>query len=152
MWLKLDLYLRYCKEDLITPHYWSCSVLYILTNQIMTISAVLTFRSEYTTCLRWHENVTTKQLSSSSKYCISFETCIWLVEIMTHYANTKFIWTQTVMGGYQILYAIAKIEVRLSIIQKGQRVTGTCICTQINSCVTLTCIINVYKYTLNIEQ
>ena len=102
-----NLYFGYRIEDLITPHYWSWSVLYILTNQIMTISAVLTFRSEYTTCLRWHENVTTKQLSSSSKYCISFETCIWLVEIMTHYANTKFIWTQTVMGGYQILYAIA---------------------------------------------
>ena len=28
-----SLYKRYCIEDLITPHYWLCSVLIILTNQ-----------------------------------------------------------------------------------------------------------------------
>ena len=61
------------------PNYWSCSVQIILINQIRVfyasegISEVLTFWSEYTTCPRWHENVTTKQLSSSSKYSTSFE-------------------------------------------------------------------------------
>ena len=33
IWLKSDLYVRYRREDLITPHYWSCSVIIILTNQ-----------------------------------------------------------------------------------------------------------------------
>ena len=36
IWLKSDLYLRYRIEDLITPDYWSCSVLIILTNQSVT--------------------------------------------------------------------------------------------------------------------
>ena len=34
--IKSDLYLRYRIEDLITPHYRSCLVLIILTDQIMT--------------------------------------------------------------------------------------------------------------------
>ena len=37
IWLKSDLYLRYSIEDLITPHYWSCSVLIILTNQSLLL-------------------------------------------------------------------------------------------------------------------
>ena len=37
IWLKSDLYLRYHIEDLITPDYWSCSVLKILTNQWVTL-------------------------------------------------------------------------------------------------------------------
>ena len=37
IWLKSDLYLRYRIEVLITPHYWSCSVLIILTNKIVNI-------------------------------------------------------------------------------------------------------------------
>ena len=36
IWLKSDLFLRYRIEDLITPDYWSCSVLIILTNQLVT--------------------------------------------------------------------------------------------------------------------
>ena len=36
IWLKSDLYLRYRIEDLITPDYWSCSMLIILTNQSVT--------------------------------------------------------------------------------------------------------------------
>ena len=36
IWLKSDLYLRYRIEDLITPHYWSCSLLVILTNHTVT--------------------------------------------------------------------------------------------------------------------
>ena len=46
IWLKSDLYLRYRIEVLIyiTPHYWSCSVLIILTNKIVnSISKALTF-------------------------------------------------------------------------------------------------------------
>ena len=37
IWLKSDLYLRYRIEDLITPHYWSCLVLIILTNQSLLL-------------------------------------------------------------------------------------------------------------------
>ena len=41
------------------------------------------------------------------KYCIA---SIWLVEIMMQYINykvdTKFTWTQSVMGSFQMLYAI----------------------------------------------
>ena len=37
IWLKSDLYLRYRIEDLINPHYWSCSVLIILTNQLLLL-------------------------------------------------------------------------------------------------------------------
>ena len=39
IWLKSDLYLRHRIEVLIyiTPHYWSCSVLIILTNKIVNI-------------------------------------------------------------------------------------------------------------------
>ena len=35
IWLNSDLYVRYRLEDLILPHYWSCSVLIILTNQLL---------------------------------------------------------------------------------------------------------------------
>ena len=35
--LKSDLYLGYWIEDVITPHYWSCSVLIILTNQSLLL-------------------------------------------------------------------------------------------------------------------
>ena len=37
IWLKSDIYLRYRIEDLITPHYWSCSVLIILTNELLLL-------------------------------------------------------------------------------------------------------------------
>ena len=37
MWIKSDLYLCYRTEDLITPQYWSCSVLFILTNQSLLL-------------------------------------------------------------------------------------------------------------------
>ena len=52
VWKRSEFYLRYHTVDLITPRYWSCSVLIILTNQIVTsiqlpdISEVLNFRSE----------------------------------------------------------------------------------------------------------
>ena len=52
VWKRSEFYLRYHTVDLITPRYWSCSVLIVLTNQIVTsfrlpdISEVLTFRSE----------------------------------------------------------------------------------------------------------
>ena len=37
IWLKSDLYLLYHKEDLITPLYWSCSVLIILPNKSLLL-------------------------------------------------------------------------------------------------------------------
>ena len=52
VWLRSEFYLHYHTVDLIIPRYWSCSVLIILTNQIVTsfqlpdISEVLTCRSE----------------------------------------------------------------------------------------------------------
>ena len=63
---------------------------------------------------RWHENVTTKLLSLSSKYCTAFEICYLIGQnhdtICKYKVHTKFTWT---MESYQILYAIAKIEVWL---------------------------------------
>ena len=44
IWLKSDLHLRYRIVDLITPHYWSCSVLITLTNQIVTLMRLKVFR------------------------------------------------------------------------------------------------------------
>ena len=44
IWLKLDLYLHNRIENLITPRYWSCSVLIILTNQIVTFMWLKVFR------------------------------------------------------------------------------------------------------------
>ena len=40
---------------------------------------------------------------------------IQLVQIMVKYANTKFTWIQSVMGSYQILYAIAQNRGRTSL-------------------------------------
>ena len=43
VWLKSNVYFRYRIEDLITPHYWSCSALIILANQIVTFMRVKVF-------------------------------------------------------------------------------------------------------------
>ena len=102
----------YRMEDLITPHNWSCSVLIILTNPTEihvseSISEVLTFgpfKSGRTTCWRWLENVNYIIFKNTA---ISLNYAIWLIKIMTQYPNykvyTKFTWTRSVMGSYQIL-------------------------------------------------
>ena len=69
-----DLYLHYRDEDLITPHYWSCSVPIILTKKSLLC--------------RLNDFVIFKNTPLRLKYAI------WLVEIMTYaniYAKTKFI-------------------------------------------------------------
>ena len=67
IWLKSDLYLRYRIEDLITPDYWSCSVLIILTNHSVTHNV---------TESRLNDFVIFKNNALRLKYAI------WLVEIM----------------------------------------------------------------------
>ena len=63
-----------------------------------------TFWSEQTTCQMWHENVTTKRLSSSSKYCTAFERCSLIDRnsdaICKYKVHTMFTWTRSVMGSY----------------------------------------------------
>ena len=86
-------------EDLINPHYWSCSLLIILTNQIVYLhSTTWYFGSfdlliwsawvDYMPEMTWKCN---KRLSSSSKYCctaVCLKYTIWLVLIIMQYANT----------------------------------------------------------------
>ena len=75
-----------------THYYWSCSVLIIYTNQIWTsarlpdISEVFIFRSEWATCWRWHEKCFHLQNTA-----LHLKHAIWLVKIMTQYANTTLI-------------------------------------------------------------
>ena len=114
--LKSGFCFRYCIGDLITPYYWSCSVLIILTNQ-----SLLLFDSKYcgsfdlliwvdymSEVARKRNNKTTFIIKNTA---LRLKYIILLVEIMTRYANykahTKFNWTQSVMWSYQILYAIA---------------------------------------------
>ena len=106
IWLKSDLYLSYRIEDLITTHYRWCSVLIILTNQLWLLGVWRYFGS--------FENVSFIIFKTSA---LRLKYALWLVEIMTQYANykvhEKFTWTWSVMESYQILYAIAYIEVWL---------------------------------------
>ena len=53
IWLKSDLYLCYCIEDLITRHYWSLYWLiyrYFYLTESISEAEALTFWSESTTC------------------------------------------------------------------------------------------------------
>ena len=76
-----------------------------------SISEVLTLwplKSEKTTCLRWDENVNFIIFINTA---LRLNDAFWLVKIVTQSPNnkvyTKFTWTRSVLGSYQILYATA---------------------------------------------
>ena len=56
------------------------------------------------TFMRLKEGETTLAILKNTAMCL--KNLIWLVEIITQYANTKFTWTRPVMGSYQIPYVI----------------------------------------------
>ena len=72
---KSNLYLCCCIDDLITPHYWSYSVLIILTNQIVTFTHLKVFLKldlliwvDYMLEVSWKRNFHRLQ-----KYCTAFK-------------------------------------------------------------------------------
>ena len=93
-----SVYFRSRKEDLITTYNFWCSVLIILTNQIVTFlcdwkyfgSFYLLIWVDFMPEVTWKLNNTTtfiifKYIALRLKYAI------WLVQIMTWYANKKII-------------------------------------------------------------
>ena len=75
IWLKSGFYLSNHIEDLINHHYWSFSVIFILTNQIVTY-------------LQWTLGFI--RLINNRK-TFHLKHVIWIVAIMMQYANTNFI-------------------------------------------------------------
>ena len=85
IWLNSDLYLHYHIEDLITPHYWSCSVLIILTNQLLLFC----------------DCKLAKRFCHLQKYRTAFKIRYligWNHDAISRYkVHTKFTWTRSVM-------------------------------------------------------
>ena len=121
IWLKSDLYLQYRIEDLISK----VRPLFTISNRGSDHSPLLIVSSgdniDRSKNLDFYvtegiSEALTVDLSTKVTFIIFKNTAlclkyaIWLVEIMMQYANykvhTKFTWTPSVMGSYQILYGI----------------------------------------------
>ena len=94
--LSLTFYLRYRIEDLITHHYWSCSVIIILTNQSLLLCDWNYFGSfDLLIWVEYMPEVTRKHNKMTfiifKNTALRLKNTIWLVEIMMQYANTNFI-------------------------------------------------------------
>ena len=115
IWLKPDLYLRYRIEDLTTPHYWLCSVLIILTNQILTFMRLKVFRKLwFFAWINYIPKVTRKRINKTTfiifkNTALRLKYAIWFVEIMTQYVNTKFIQSSL---EYDQLWVVIKSSMR----------------------------------------
>ena len=84
IWQKSDLYLRCRRKDLITPHYWSCSVLKILTNELVTFYSIVW----YFECFDlWIISEKTRKRNNKT-------TCI-IFKILNFFWNMLFYWSKS---------------------------------------------------------
>ena len=98
IWQKTDLYLHYRIEDPISPHECSCSVIIILNNQIVTFMRLKVFWNlwpfdllisvDYMPEVTWKRNNKTIFIIFKNT-SLRLKCAIFLVEIMTQYANYK---------------------------------------------------------------
>ena len=86
-------------EDLVTSHYWSCSVISILTNQVViSIQLPLGFsRLHARGHADWCEVTRTRNNNITGNNALYFKH-----EIMMQKANAMFAWTWSVMESYHI--------------------------------------------------
>ena len=116
IWRKSDLYLRYHIEDLITPHYWSCSselcinfVVWILLHDFDKSDSLIKRIAEFLKMMKFTFSCHLGHVVFSDLNGQNIKTS----EILSDTRNFGLIfgqynkhWTRPVMGSYQILYAI----------------------------------------------
>ena len=96
-------------QDCITRIYFDFSQ-YAKCLQFVFYS-LLYYKSLGYVCVDYMPEVTRKSNNKTTfiifkNTALHLKYAIWLVELMMQYANTKFTWTCSITGSYQILYAI----------------------------------------------